>query len=234
MRRSVYILALLALGGCDRLFAVLEVEHLQDAALAMQDSQDDVDAPVDGPSDAAGDGPPSDAMADAVGDAPPKDAAVADARPADAPGPVCPSTYGGARGASTYLHVATAASWTAAQAVCLSHQISGATKYTHLAVISDDVERSYLYSNIIGSDGMSHWIGYSDRVTEGTYKWVSSETGYPGNTDAPWGSGQPSTTAGDNCVYMNTVVNFLSTSCSLGSFHYVCECDDFPNNATNY
>lgn len=221
------MLALLAVGGCDRLFAVLEVQHLQDAALAMQDSQG-----VDGPTDAPDDGSPGDAM----DDDPQKDAPTqpADARPADAPGPVCPSTYVGARGVSAYLHVTTVASWTAAQAVCLSHQIAGATKYTHLAVISDDVERSYLYSSIIGSDGVSHWIGYSDRVTEGTYKWVSTETGYPGSGDAPWGTNQPSTTAGDNCVVMNSLIDFISTNCSLGSFHYVCECDDFPNNAANY
>jgi hypothetical protein len=219
------MLALLVVGGCDRLFAVLEVAQLQDAALATQDSQD-VDAPTDAPADA----PPVDAMTDA---APIKDA-MADARPIDAPGPVCPSAYGNARGASTYLHVATSTTWTAAQAVCLSHQISGSTKYTHLAVISDDPERSYLYATVIGSDAVSHWLGYSDRVTETTYRWVTDETGYPAAGDFPWGSGQPSPSVGDNCVLMSNVIDFVSTNCMLQPYHYVCECDDHPNNAANY
>lgn len=241
LRRSAITLALLAVGGCDRLFALVEVVAIKDASLDLQDGQGDIDAPADGPSDASGDGVPGDAMTDArpidaPGDAPtdarPIDA-MSDARPIDAPGPVCPVTYGNARGASTYLHVATAATWTAAQAVCLSHQITGATKYTHLAVVSDDPERSYLYSMVSGSDGV-HWLGYSDRITANTFRWVTDETGYPGSGDFPWASGQPSTAAGDDCVRMTTIVEFQATTCSAATHHYVCECDDHPNNPANY
>lgn len=218
MRRVALALALMLVAGCDRLFSLIEVQHASDGSLV------DGEAPVDmGVDDNE---PPHDAMPDSMVDARP------DATP-DAPGAACPATYANPRNGSRYRLVATATTWLAAQTACKNDQIAGSTKYTHLVVVSDDPERSFLYANVAGSNGQLHWLGYSDRVTEGTFKWVSTQTGYPGNGDDPWGSTEPSGGDADDCVYMDTLVAFHDEDCAK-AHPFICECDDFPDAPANY
>ena len=73
-------------------------------------------------------------------------------------------------------------SWTAAKTLC--EQNGG-----HLATITSAGENSYLYQNIT-ADG---WIGLTDEVTEGTWRWVNGEQFSYSN----WGTGEPNNSGGN-------------------------------------
>lgn len=87
----------------------------------------------------------------------------------------------------------------------------------HLAVISDEDERSNVDSRFIGDS----WIGYSDTAVEGTFVWVNGAPS--GFTN--WGALQPTGGTTDSCVVMN--IFWYDVACSQTK-EYACECDPAP------
>jgi hypothetical protein len=87
----------------------------------------------------------------------------------------------------------------------------------HLAVVSDEDERSSVDGRFIGDS----WIGYSDTVVEGTFVWVNgAPSGYTN-----WGAFEPNGGATEGCVVMN--IFWYDVACSQTK-QYACECDPAP------
>ncbi len=102
------------------------------------------------------------------------DTAPPDTRPPDAT-PACPSGYDRSLGASRscYRIVSTTRTWQDAERDCES---DGA----HLIVVNDSVEDDFVPDY--------HWMGFSETVTDGDWRWVtgSRNSGYLG-----WAGGEP-------------------------------------------
>jgi hypothetical protein len=116
-------------------------------------------------------------------DAPP---GTADALPVDAPPLVdagfdCPSRYTLRVAGSCLRDVTTPATWDAAEADC---ETAGA----HLVIVDDATENAAITGG--------RWIGYSERVTAGTFKWV---TGVPTAFEG-WAVSEPGSIGGASCV----------------------------------
>jgi len=117
--------------------------------------------------------------------------------------------------------------WPAAAADC-----ADAPGKTHLAVLGPtDAERSEL-SNAIGSNAA--WLGLSDRRTQNTYLWVTSEDtmGYPNNL--PWVNNMTGGTQSGDCVFARTTADLDTADCNLAMHSFVCECDAFADDPTRY
>lgn len=170
--------------------------------------------------DAALDSPRSDAAADAAPDARMLDGAV------DAPTLVCPSSYASINGSvSRYRKGTNNTSWTNAQANCL---VEG----THLAVIGDETERLAVASIL----GVGSWIGRSDKITEGTYLWVTDEnTGaYPALGTNAWALNEPSAAVpSEDCINENPTGKLFDDDCGTAR-EFVCECDGYATNSSHY
>jgi hypothetical protein len=196
-----------ALCGCDDVFGL--TRH--------------VDAAIDTPIDSALGGP--DAPADAVDGRP--DAAI-DAAIDAPPGAVCPATYGivDVILPSRYRFLTVPRSWPNAQAACAADQIAGSTRFTHLVVIDDDTERSRLNAQ---QPNMRAWIGATDRVTEGTFRWIAAGGAVLPPTGSPWAAGEPTgdQNPADDCVEMGNTADYSDSDC--GALLVVwCECDANP------
>lgn len=102
------------------------------------------------------------------------------------------------------------ASWTNAETDC-ANDVVGAT---HLVVLSD-VQEVQVAATEPG------WIGLSDRITEGTFVTVTSETG----DQRPWASGQPDNGGGtEDCARIQSNGTLDDDQCGNSHF-YACECD---------
>nr|XP_029510573.1 CD209 antigen-like protein C [Oncorhynchus nerka] len=64
-----------------------------------------------------------------------------------------------------------------------------------LVIVNSDKEQEFLFKF-----NKSFWIGLTDSVTEGTWKWVD---GNPLTTTRFWGSGQPNGYVGENCAWFS-------------------------------
>ena len=167
------------------------------------------------------------------GDGPRSDSMAADAKPDGAAPATCPISYSLVTGlsASHYRVSMNNASWDAAQAACLSDQPLNSTRHTHLVVITDDMELAAITS-AMPNDA---WIGLSDRITEGTYLWVTDETTtYPPASGAPWGTNEPQAGTTVNCVVLAMSVGQLKMQNCGNQRGYICECDNHAADATHY
>lgn len=62
----------------------------------------------------------------------------------------------------------------------------------HLVTINDSNENAWLASTF--DSRTTYWIGFTDKDTEGTWKWISGETSVYTN----WAAGEPNSSLGDN------------------------------------
>ena len=67
----------------------------------------------------------------------------------------------------------------------------------NLVTINNQAEQDWLVSTFGGSENL--WIGFTDEVTEGQFKWASGET----STYTNWGFGQPDNHLNEDYVGMN-------------------------------
>ena len=154
----------------------------------------------------------------------------------------CPMTYGLPVDGypSRYRYEATGTSWDGAETLCAAET----TGLTHLVVLQDDDERLAIVTALakVGSTS-SVWIGLSDRVMEGEYRWVTDErVGMPPLENPPWPAGQPdnSGTGGteQDCVRIQGMTGAAPTLFDDGEcssiFDYVCECDGNPPAPENF
>jgi hypothetical protein len=202
--------AMVGLCGCDVLFGL---NRNPDARIDTIAIDAPADTSIDGTLDATIDAP-----ADAAIDAP--------------PGAVCPATYGAVDITlpNRYRYVTTPAGWLAQENLCAADQIPGATRFTHLAVIVSDNERSRLTAQ----QPRRSWIGNSDRKTEMLYLWVTNEVGTLPLGGAPWTSTEPDhANAADDCVEMNGVADYAESDCAAVLPAW-CECDASPVQPQNF
>ena len=175
-------------------------------------------------SDAGGgmhhDGAPRDELGDGLGDG-----------AADGPGASgCPPSYSFTHMTSRYRRIVAQMTWANAAQACASDMATLA-KHTHLVVMADEAERSAL----AGMGGGPTWSGLTDLVTEGTYRWVTTEptSGYPPASGTPWVSSEPDNVTAQNCVAITIGGLFFDTECSTG-LQALCECDGYANDPTLY
>jgi hypothetical protein len=209
--RVLVLGALIFVTGCDALFGLTHVRA--DAPGAGDD--DDGAVLTDGPTDA-----PPDAMVDAYVQK------------------TCAQlgynlTIGGST--SRYRSLGqTTADWVTAEADCEDDAAAANNVHTHLAVIGDDTEGSNVFSQVVFSAG-DFWVGLSDRKSSNNFKWVTDEStgGYPPLTQPPWGTGEPSGGAGEDCVIISPADHFFDKTCTEPKF-YACECDSHAVNPASF
>jgi hypothetical protein len=121
----------------------------------------------------------------------------------------CPTAYLRA-GASCYrLSLGEAETWLEAELACEADGVGA-----HLATIDDATEGSVLASIFTEPD---YWVGFTDRVTEDTYRNVTGEA-------APyllWVEGEPTSS---DCGQFDEDMRFHVSTCDT-SDEYVCEFD---------
>jgi hypothetical protein len=206
VRQAGGVVVVLALGGCELVFAPSGGGAADDDA-SIVDSPD-LDAPA---IDAA-----------IAIDASPPDAMMNDASASCPPG--YPATGG-------YRIVTTDATWEAAVADCADDELGGSPLRTHLVVFDDEAERSFVNAMV---PGIPHWIGLSDRVVADDWRWVTLEpiVYYPGPTGGPWDVGEPD--GEGDCALMMGTAEFDDRPCNSGTARYICECDVYPDTPSQY
>ncbi|MFM6578531.1 MAG: C-type lectin domain-containing protein [Dolichospermum sp.] len=95
---------------------------------------------------------------------------------------------------STYL-LTNFGTWEQAQAEAQS--LGG-----NLVTINTALEQTFLVNTFGGSQEL--WIGYTDKVTEGQFKWVSNET----STYTNWFPGQPDNGGSGRCNFNDALEEF--------------------------
>ena len=172
-------------------------------------------------------------------DAPKLDAAI-DMRMIDAPPDTimqthssCPTSFGVPYENSQYRYINMQLGWYDAMRFCANLDDPTSTKRVHLSVLTSDFERStHIYVTVVGS-ASAFWIGLSDTSTENAYQWVTAEmVNYP--YAGAWGTGEPSTNPGDDCVRVLYSSNDLDSIPCGTSTEFVCECDDYKLEPTHY
>jgi len=136
----------------------------------------------------------------------------------------CPGGYTPLDG-SCYRFHAGGATWTAAEADC---EADGAG--SHLITLIDVAEH-YALHGLAGDAAVADtWIGYSDRISEGMFRWVSAGGLDPSLDQCYFGAGGPANSPADNCV-----LQLATTQCGdwfvrpCTDLHpYVCEHDGYP------
>ena len=177
-------------------------------------------AATGGPSDAGPGGDAADANPDASVDAP----AMPDAPVVlDAPMTTlaCPASYilhDAARPAS-YYRLVTGASWRSAEATCEAD--ASASLPTHLIVLDDQAELTW--ANTVTP--AQQWIGETDRITEGTFLAVTTQSPYVGSGFFNTGN--------RDCLLGIDATRTSVDRCR--NFHpFLCECDGLAAVATNF
>ncbi len=112
----------------------------------------------------------------------------------------------GTYNSSCYAVFNTSATWSDAEAACVSWG-------GHLASITSAAEQSYITSLLTTKT----WIGLNDISVEGSWEWVAD--GSPLGSYTNWGPGEPSALASD-CV--RTVSSWEAGDCP-DSLPYICE-----------
>ena len=115
----------------------------------------------------------------------------------------CPATYSTTLGGSTsrYRNLGATALWPDAVAHCAADS-PGSGTFTHLVVISDDVERVAV-NQLRGVT--QNWVGMSDRITEGTFVIVTDEDigSFAAVVSPPWQLNEPNDQNGEDCGELN-------------------------------
>lgn len=127
--------------------------------------------------------------------------------------------------------VSSLADWSTAQAACAS--TIGPDLFTHLIIFDDDAERDSV-ATAVGV--FPFWIGLVDRVTEGSFLWVTAQpSSYPPANGSPWGAAQPDDfgPGGQDCVRVVDGAELDDAFCP-DTFGFVCECDGFADDPARH
>lgn len=189
-----------------------------------------ITGPSDGDADVRDSGDLDVAVDDAPGDA------AADGVTGDATF-TCPSGYVAAGTAQYRYAPSNTGNFNAARGDCENDDDAGTfTGFTHLVVLSGETERAQLATFVAGIDDQKVWIGVTDRVLDGTWRWVTAEpiVGYPPASGTPWKSGEPNDDG--DCVQMlsGSVHELEDRPCTSDNERYVCECDAYAEDPTSY
>jgi hypothetical protein len=106
----------------------------------------------------------------------------------------------------------------------------------HLATIIDVAEHFTLHDLSSNAAVTEIWIGYTDRATQGTFRWVSAGGLDPSTNVCFFGPNGPGNTAGAHCVVQESVSacgDWFVRNCAL-SRPYICERDGNKGDPASY
>ena len=148
----------------------------------------------------------------------------------------CPASYDRIlqTTASRYRLVLSGKNWAGARATCAQDKPG----LTHLLVLSNENEWRAFITDPPSYLANETWIGFSDRVVEGTFRWVTNEvTPYASvGQQTPWEADQPETGTSaptDDCVAMRALAGLLHDDGCSSTHNYICECDGIIDNPAN-
>lgn len=122
----------------------------------------------------------------------------------------------------------TPASWLAAEAQCEAEN-------AHLVVIADVAEHDVVHALTTGAGAARAWLGYTDRVAEGTFRWVAPP-GVDPSPDPCFFGANPNT-AGTDCVIQDGpshCPDWTVEDCVATTSAYVCDRDLVAIDPTSY
>jgi Lectin C-type domain len=144
---------------------------------------------------------------------------------------VCPPTYTISLPSTTsrYRLASSGLDWTTANGTCAADQTSP-KGFTHLVVFADRQEQTDLEA-IVGDV----WVGYSDRISEGTFLATTSEPigDYVALHSPAWAAGEPNAGVNEDCAEIILEGGLNDNNCALTRM-YVCECDGYANDPSHY
>lgn len=144
---------------------------------------------------------------------------------------VCPSTYTIRLPSTTsrYRLASNGLDWTNANGACVADQTSP-KGFTHLVVFADRQEQTELEAIV---DDV--WVGYSDRITEGTFLAITSEPigDYVTPHSPAWAPGEPNAGVNEDCAEIILEGGLNDNNCALTRM-FVCECDGYANDPSRY
>jgi hypothetical protein len=151
------------------------------------------------------------------------DAEVDGAPGIDVPdGGACPASYTPMNG-TCYRPVATARDWLAAEMDCEADGDG-----SHLAIIVDVAEHFDLHALAESSGiGAESWIGYTDRITEGTFMWIGNGGLDPSLDECFFGPSGPTNNPTIDCVVQQSATmcgDWFVRDCAA-TRGYICEHD---------
>ena len=113
----------------------------------------------------------------------------------------------------SYQRFDTPLTWSQAKDSCASQN-------GHLATIASQAENEWVWSNLV-ADSDIVWLGGSDAVTEGQWKWVTGETW----SYSAWHAGEPNSSGNEDglCMWTNGYGNSDWNDCYDAPYPYVCE-----------
>ena len=140
----------------------------------------------------------------------------------DAPDGSCPAAYTPLEG-SCYRVVSTQRSWLAGEMDCEADGDG-----SHLAIIVDVDEHFDLHTmSEADAGGAEVWIGFTDRITEGTFQWIAGGGLDPSLDQCFFGPSGPTNDTSINCVVQQSATEcgdwFVRDCTALRP--YICEHD---------
>lgn len=142
----------------------------------------------------------------------------------------CPATYNQPFNGHVYRFEPANKQWLQAANDCADDETGDGFHRTHLAVLGNEQERSGVQAL---APQQTLWIGLTDIVQEGTFRWVTAETtlGYPPPVGVMWTHGMND---GDgNCVLYVGDAQLDDRDCTE-THSFVCECDANANVPSRY
>ena len=113
-----------------------------------------------------------------------------------------------------YQRFDTPMSWSAAKTLC-------ETKGGHLATVTSQAENDFISANLRTDN---YWLGGTDEVTEGVWKWITGEPWSYTN----WDVGEPNNiVANENYIVANTTTSKWTDIRDIFSFLPLCEWDSY-------
>ena len=153
----------------------------------------------------------------------------------------CPAAFDGAG----HLFVNMEVTWEVARMHCTSLDPTptlGVPPYVHLVVVKDAGELGQVMV-LPATQSSGTWLGYTDRKLNPpscpdpvscavNFRWITDEQ--PNFTT--WASGQPDNGSGPRCAYRDSgPPDMLMHDRTCDNLrHFVCECDQFPENPDNF
>jgi hypothetical protein len=125
--------------------------------------------------------------------------------------------------------VATPTDWLSAERACEAER-------SHLFVAKDVPTHFVVHDALTAASIVEAWIGFSDRVTEGTFAWVGAGGVNPATDMCFFGSGGPVNGNNQDCVSQtaaNACPDWTVRDCLLAQ-PYICERDGHVPDPTAY